>query len=204
MPKQRCFPLEAISVWVGKDKMMSDTSKALRLWVHRQLSEQTCCSLDLLTPTQFCEVAWKQIYGALHEVPRMFQIWAAKQVTEIAAVNTNQTIRNPSKHIGPRCPSCNAGEDSPHEVCSHVLYCEEEGRVASLNCTVDLMSDWLRKVGTQENLRKVVVGFARSRGATSMENVVWNKGARFQKLGKSMDVIGWRRFMEGMVSKEAV
>ena len=37
-----------------------------------------------------------------------------------------------------------------------------------------------------------------------MENVVRNNGARFQKLGKSMDVIGWRRFMEGMVSKEAV
>ena len=37
-----------------------------------------------------------------------------------------------------------------------------------------------------------------------MENVVWNKGVRFQKLGKSMDVIGWRRFMEGMVSKEVV
>ena len=37
-----------------------------------------------------------------------------------------------------------------------------------------------------------------------MENVVRNKGARFQKLGKSMDVIGWRHFLEGMVSKEAV
>ena len=37
-----------------------------------------------------------------------------------------------------------------------------------------------------------------------MEIVVWNKGARYQKLGKSMDVIGWRRFMERMVSKEAV
>ena len=74
MPKQRCFPLELISVWVGKDKMTSDTSKALRFWVHKQLAEQTICSLGLLTPTQFGEVAWKQIYGSLHDVPRMFQI----------------------------------------------------------------------------------------------------------------------------------
>ena len=36
-----------------------------------------------------------------------------------------------------------------------------------------------------------------------MEKVVWNKGVRYQKLGKSMDLIGWRRFMEGIVSKEA-
>ena len=74
MPKQRCFPLEVISVWVCKDKMTSDTSKALRFWVHRQLTEQTFCSLGLLTPTQFWEVAWKQIYGTLNEVPRMFQL----------------------------------------------------------------------------------------------------------------------------------
>jgi hypothetical protein len=204
MPRQRCFPLEPISVWVGKDKMTSDTSKALRFWVHKQLAEQTLCSLGLLTPTQFGEVAWKQIYDALHEVPRMFQIWAAKQVTEIAGVNANQAARNPGKDMDPRCPSCSAGEDSPRETCSHVLYCEEEGRVAALNCTIDLMNTWLRKVGTQENLRKVLVEYARSRGATTMESVVWNKGARFQKLGKSMDVIGWRRFMEGMVSREAV
>ena len=37
-----------------------------------------------------------------------------------------------------------------------------------------------------------------------MENVVWNKGVGYQKLGKSMNVIGLRHFMEGMVSKEAV
>jgi hypothetical protein len=66
-------------------------------------------------------VAWKQIYGALHDVPRIFQIWAAKQVTEIAGVNANQAIRNLGKGIDPRCPSCSAGEDSPYETCSHVL-----------------------------------------------------------------------------------
>ena len=112
-------------MWVGKDKMTSDTSKALRFWVHKQLAEQTFSSLGLLTPTQFGEVVWKQIYGALQDVPRMFKIWAAKQVTEIAGVNANQAIRNPSKGIDPRCPSCNAGEDSPHETCSHVLHCKE-------------------------------------------------------------------------------
>jgi hypothetical protein len=204
MPKQRCFPLEAISVWVGKDKMTSDTSKALRFWVHKQLAEQTFHALGLLILTQFREVAWKKIHGALHEVPRMFQIWAAKQVTEIAGVNANQAIRNPNKNIDPRCPSCNAGEGSPHETCSHVLHCEEEGRVAALNCTIDLMSNWLQKVGTQEKLRSGLAEFARSRGAKLMENVVWNKGSRYHKLGQSMYVIGWRRFMEGMVSKETV
>ena len=37
-----------------------------------------------------------------------------------------------------------------------------------------------------------------------MEHVVIRKGARFHELGQSVDRIGWRRFMEGMVSNEVV
>ena len=33
-PKQRCFPLEPQSVWVGKDKMTSDTSKLIESLLH--------------------------------------------------------------------------------------------------------------------------------------------------------------------------
>ena len=39
-PKQRSFPLEPISVWVGEDKMTSDTSKILKFWVHSNLQNK--------------------------------------------------------------------------------------------------------------------------------------------------------------------
>ena len=35
-----------------------------------------------------------------------------------------------------------------------------------------------------------------------MVHVARGKGARFEKLAQSMDSIGWRRYMEGMVSAE--
>ena len=35
LTKQRCFLLERISVWVGEDKITSDTSKLLKFWVHK-------------------------------------------------------------------------------------------------------------------------------------------------------------------------
>ena len=91
-PKQRCFPLEPISVWVGEDKMTSDTSKLLNFWVHKQLVEQTFYQLGLMLSDHFREVAWRQVYDALHDVPRMFQIWACKKVTNIAGVNSNQAV----------------------------------------------------------------------------------------------------------------
>ena len=40
------------------------------------------------------------------------------------------------------------------------------------------------------------------RGGGSMVYVARGKGARFEKLAQSMDSIGWRRYMEGMVSAE--
>ena len=42
--------------------------------------------------------------------------------------------------------------------------------------------------------------YARERGQTRMENIVWGKSRQFWELGRSMDKIGWRRFMEGMIS----
>jgi hypothetical protein len=37
-----------------------------------------------------------------------------------------------------------------------------------------------------------------------MSEIVGWKGGQWRRLADSMDLIGWRRFMEGMVSKEVV
>ena len=41
-------------------------------------------------------------------------------------------------------------------------------------------------------------------GGGSMEHILWDKGSRFYKLGQYMEKIGWRRYMEGMISLEAL
>ena len=41
-------------------------------------------------------------------------------------------------------------------------------------------------------------------GGVSIEHIVWNKGPRFYKIGQLMDKIEWRRYMEGMISSEAL
>ena len=35
-----------------------------------------------------------------------------------------------------------------------------------------------------------------------MTHITWGKGTRLEKLAQSMDSIGWRRYMEGMVFSE--
>ena len=41
LPPQEVFPLEAVSVFVGQEKMTSDTSDSLRFWAHQQLARDT-------------------------------------------------------------------------------------------------------------------------------------------------------------------
>ena len=40
----------------------------------------------------FREVAWRQVYDTLHSVPRLFQLWACKQVTVVAGTNVNLNV----------------------------------------------------------------------------------------------------------------
>ena len=103
--------------------MTSDTLKLLKCWVHKQLVEQTFYQLGLMLLDHFQEVAWMQVYDVLHDVPIMFQIWACKQVTNIAGVNSNHAVYKANHD--PMCPSCNKEE----ETCIHSLGFYEEGRL---------------------------------------------------------------------------
>ena len=90
------------------------------------------------------------------------------------------------------------------ETCHHVLCCNEEGRVKTLLGTVQMLDDWMEQVGTHNTLRRCLVKYARKRGNETMSQIAWDEGIKFWKLAKSMDKIGWRRYMEGMISKEVL
>jgi hypothetical protein len=85
-----------------------------------------------------------------------------------------------------------------------VLCCNEEGRVKTFLGTVQMLNDWMERVGTHDTLRRCLVKYARKRGDETMSQIAWDEGIKFRKLAKSMDKIGWRRYMEGMISKEVL
>jgi hypothetical protein len=97
-----------------------------------------------------------------------------------------------------KCPCCNVAV----ETCGHILHCQEEGRVDVLEKSIDLLDDWLIDQGTDEELRFCLIDYAQGRGGTTMLELCYNKGARYIKMARSQDKIGWRGFMEGMISKE--
>ena len=71
-----------------------------------------------------------------------------------------------------------------------------------LRQTIRSMDKWMQSNQTDPDLRDCITQYALGRGGVTMEEICRRKHPRFQALGQSQDTIGWRRFMEGMISKE--
>jgi hypothetical protein len=70
------FLLEPIGLFVGGQKMTSETGEHIRFWAHLQLMRKYYSHHKLLSFEQFDLVDWKSIHHALHGLPRLFQLWA--------------------------------------------------------------------------------------------------------------------------------
>ena len=78
--------------------MTSNTGDSLQLWVHQQLAKEVSFKLGILAPLVFMVVAWSLVHIKLHEVPRLFQLWAYKQVMNIVGTNLIQSWYKPHNY----------------------------------------------------------------------------------------------------------
>ncbi len=195
----RCqFPLEPIACYVGKDKMTSDTWDAIQFWAHCRLAREALVDGKVLVDWQFDAIEWEAMYAALHSMPQMFQLWACKQVWDI--VGTNYLRSQWDKAVSKWCPSRHCAK----ETLEHVIRCFGAGQVKTLQATIGFVEDWLVEAGTDPGVRRCVVQYACRRGYKSMEEVCHLMGQQYKAMAVEQDVIGWRRFMEGMLSKKLV
>ena len=74
--------------------------------------------------------------------------------------------------------------------------------VETLLGTIDFLDSWTKKIGTDKGLQNCLVGYSKGRGGITTKDTVGNKIHRLYPLVQSQDLIGWRKFMEGMISKE--
>ena len=89
------------------------------------------------------------------------------------------------------------------ETRAHILSCNEAGPVDVLHKSIDLLDQWLKDSGTEVNLRKFLTRYAHGRGGRTMQEIVGFQ-LQYCRLAASVDCIGWRRLMEGMISRELV
>ena len=171
--KQRQFPTEAAACFVGARKVTSEAVGDIRFWAHRRLALESLCTPtkwanSILTTVQFDEIAWEFISTALRAVPRMFQLWASKQVWDITGTNSLRSKWDNT--VSPWCPSCKRW----NETSGHILLCREKGWAMFWQTSVDLLDNWLKDTGTDPMIRHAVVHFARERGRRTMSEILSN------------------------------
>ena len=191
---QHPFSLEPIVCFANKYKITLDMKEYTHFWLHWKLVSDALSDMKILWQAQFDKIGWQYVHGALEGVPRMFQIWACKQVLGI--VNTYGTVHKWDKSVDPPCPSCWQVVESTE----HILFCLEVGRVLVFLKTMDLLNTWLKRMDTAPDLRRCIVTFCRRRGFTSMKEACQGCLYYFQWMALSQDGIGWQRMLEGMIS----
>ncbi len=88
--QQEVFPLEPICMFLESTKMTSDTGAHIRYAADRQVARKFFHKTSRMFTDAFDEVDWLQVHRTLSdEVPRLFQVWACKQVMNLAATNKN-------------------------------------------------------------------------------------------------------------------
>ncbi len=131
------FPLEPIGIFVNGEKMMSETGGQIQFWAHHQLAQEFYHDQKILSNVQFNVVDWNSVHRTLHNLPRHFQIWAAKHVLNIAGRMSFLAYQDDRCH---RCPSCNGCA----ETCSHIARCPEGGRLLTFEQSALMMERWLK------------------------------------------------------------
>ena len=122
-------------------------------------------------------------------MPQLFQLWACKQVMNIAGKNMIQLRYKPHNYL--TCPSC----DKCLETFVHVISCNESGRVDAMYQYINILDKWLNKVGMHTQLCKYILQYAKGRRGISMIDVLHGTGRRYRKLAASHDLIGSRKFI---------
>jgi hypothetical protein len=84
----------------------------------------------------------------------------------------------------------------------HVLLCPEAGWVKAFLLCTSALERWLDEADTDPDLTDSIVEYVQRRGTVTMEEAISEAPPRFRPMALSQDKIGWRRFFEGMISKE--
>ena len=109
----KMFPLEPVGVYVQGEKMTSNTGRHIQYQAHYQLARTYYQEHNLLSHKQFNAVDWKSVYSTLHDLPRLFQLWASKHVLGIAGTMKFLSHQDGQSPLCPSCHNCN-------KTCKHI------------------------------------------------------------------------------------
>ncbi len=93
LPVQQPFLLEPVCIFADARKISVDMCHQLHFLANHKLARDRFHQMDILYSQVFDLVDWEMIFQKLWDVPKMFQLWACKQVKK-CCIKLQQTIMN--------------------------------------------------------------------------------------------------------------
>ena len=180
--------------------MTSDTGEQLRFWAHCQLAWFYYHSQGIISHEKFDEMDWWSVCKTMHDLPRLFQIWAAKHVNNIAGTMSFLSYQYDRQKSCPSCQTC-------EETCWHIARCPEAGHTLAFEQSSNDMAQWLnKKKHTHPDMHELLLWYLCCRGTiTRLDcSISLDLSPIMQELAILQERIGWDLFIMGMVSKQLV
>ena len=148
-------------MFVEGKKMTLDTGLHIRYASGLQIARSFFHETLRMFTDAFDEVAWPHVHHTLNEeVPRLFQVWACKQVMGISATNKNLSWRHWDGRSN-KCPCCTIHV----ETAEHVMVCPEVGRVETFMQSSQALEQWMEDANTDPDLVECIMKYVQGRGS---------------------------------------
>ena len=145
---------------------------------------------------RFDSIDFEVIQLVLKPKPQMYNLWYGKQCSGFCGTGYWLSKRSKGKEDS-RCPNCNRLQEDA----AHLMVCPSVERTELFRKGVDELDKWMEDHHTEKELRKAIKIYLLGRGRRKF-CAIWGLSPRMQRVARFQDLIGWRHFTEGKVTKE--
>jgi hypothetical protein len=206
---KQVLPRESASISVGGVKQTTDVARAVRFTIGHSDAEKF-----YTTPLgrrdargnrantgglgwskeSFFAVDWRALDATLDSKPQMYKQWLAKQASGFCGTQT--MVAHWDKTRDGKCPCCQR-VDTAH----HLNLCGDPDRTRLFHEMADKLKEWLNDNYAHPELAYWIPRYIKLRG-THRLGTFHQLSPEMSRVAASQDLIPWKDFMEGKLSKE--
>ena len=193
--EEQLLPHEQIAVYVDSIKQTTNIAEPIRYSCGKLNARLFLIKEMGWHPNQFEAVDWENLHACLQAKPEGFRTWLSKQHSNFCA--TRLQMKRWYGTEDSDCPSCGITE----ERADHLCRCKNQDRRNLLQtCTSDLV----RWMSTGDNTHPDIIYWVEKyiMGQGTFPSCLDRSPDQIQELVADQQLIGWRNFMEGRISKQ--
>ena len=138
---------------------------------------------------------WELLDATLDRKPDGYKIWLSKQHTGFCGTRLQVSYYQGLQGMQVWCPNCGCKETT-----AHLCLCPCEDRTRLFIESTEELQDWLQYDKIERELAYWLPKYILMRGTKNMAEM-GHMSPHMERLAKSQDVIGWKNFMEGRISR---